>query len=673
MAENPPFHHNANQNSAVIHKLTGHGDSMTTKSFQERRDIFQSSRIEEPAKNNAELTDVFVWDRQFETGIPEIDQQHRKLVQLINTLGRMLVVETETEFFVNSLFEVFDELADYVDYHFRFEEDLMGRYHSVTEHGGSHKQAHADFIRQITEARGSANDHPAEVTGRTLTFLSKWLMTHIVGTDMRMAKKILAIRSGVSEEEATRQANSFMSNTSETLLHAMSHLYDNLANRTQVLMDAKRSLDREIRIRKLRETDLRKFSGAVEHSPLSIIITKVNGKFEYVNPKFTQLTGYSLDELAGKTPRVLKSGENPAALYESLWATITAGQEWRGEFRNRKKNGELYWDYAAISPVFDVEGKITHYVSIQENITERKLADEMLRQQKQFSDDIINSLPGIFYMLNQQGRFIRVNHHFLEVTGYSKDELDRMTALDFFDGEDKNLIAQEMQIVFEKGDSRTEAELIIKSGQKIPYYFTGHRTHIDGQPYLVGIGTDISERHALEQALARQAKTDSLTGLSNRRHFLELAEKELARARRYDKLLSVLMLDLDQFKGINDTHGHQTGDSVLRMVGEVCRRTLREVDIVGRLGGEEFAILLPEIDVMQAMEVAERLRQDIANAVIPLEQGGELNATASIGITTLTADDANIDKLLDLADKAMYEAKRTGRNRVCASRHEPLL
>ena len=643
---------------------------MSTKSYQERRDIFQSSRIEELANAKVELTDVFVWDRQFETGISEIDRQHRKLVQLINTLGRMLVVETETEFFVKSLFGVFDELADYVDYHFRFEEELMGRYHCDKEHGDTHKHAHVEFIRQITEARGAANQHPAEVTGRTLTFLSKWLMTHIVGTDMRMAKKILAIQSGFAEEEATRQADSFMSNTSEALLHAMSHLYENLAKRTQVLMEAKRSLDREIKIRKLSETDLRKFSGAVEHSPLSIIITKVNGEFEYVNPKFTQLTGFSLAELAGKTPRVLKSGENPAVLYKNLWATVTAGQEWRGELRNRKKNGELYWDYAAISPVFDVEGKITHYVSIQENVTQRKLAEETLRQQKQFSDDIINSLPGIFYMLDEQGHFIRVNPQFLEVTGYSKNELDGMAASDLFEGEDRSLISQKMQEVFEKGDSRAEAELVIKSGQKIPYYFTGHRTSIDGHPYLIGIGTDITERRALQQALEHQAQTDSLTGLSNRRHFLELAEKELARAKRYDKLLSVLMFDLDKFKTINDTHGHQTGDSVLRMVGEVCRMTVREVDIVGRLGGEEFAILLPESDAKQATEVAERLRQNIASAVIPLEQGGKMSFTASIGSSTLTAANANVDKLLELADKAMYEAKHTGRNRVCAAVHE---
>ena len=294
----------------------------------------------------------------------------------------------------------------------------------------------------------------------------------------------------------------------------------------------------------------------------------------------------------------------------------------------------------------------------------------MLRQQREFSDDIINSLPGIFYMLDEQGCIIRMNHHFLKVTGYSKDELNSMTALDLFEGKDKNMIAQKIQEVFEHGDSTAETELIIKSGLKIPYSFTGHRSSIDGQPYLVGICTDITERRALQQELMLQAKTDSLTGLSNRRHFLELAEQELARTRRYNKQLSVLILDLDEFKSVNDTHGHQVGDNVLRMVGEVCRKTLREVDMAGRIGGEEFATLLPECDAKQAMEAAERLRQDIANAVIPLEQGGALNFTASIGIITLSSADDNIDKLLELADKAMYEAKRSGRNRVCVARQE---
>jgi len=623
--------------------------------------------ITSTAENAGSGVDVFEWDIQFETGIDDIDRQHRKLVQLINSLGRVLVSESEAVAFSKSLFEIFDELTEYVNYHFRCEEELMALHHGDGVHEDAHKSAHAEFIRQVLASRIAANDNPAEVTGKILAFLSKWLMTHIVGTDMRMAKMILALQSGLTEEEAIRQTNSYMSNSSEALLSAMNHLYENLANKTADLLKTKRNLDIEIGMRKQTEAELRKLSGAVEHSPVSILITNSNGEFDYVNPKFTQLTGYRLNELKGQTPRILKSGTMPVSVYQHLWQTISAGQNWHGEIHNRKKNGDLYWDHAAISPIFDSTGNITHYVSIQEDITERKQAEENIRQQKQFSDDIINSLPGIFYMLNPQGRFVRVNRKFMEVTHYSRTEIEQMTALDFFDGDDKNLIAQRMRDGFEQGDSSAEADFVIKSGQKIPYYFTGHRSSIGEQPYLIGLGTDITERRALTTELARQARIDSLTGLSNRRHFIELADIELARAKRYDKPLSVLMLDLDEFKSINDTHGHQSGDRVLRKIGEVCVETLREVDIVGRVGGEEFAVLLPESDANQAADVAERLRQGIANAEILLESAAPLKVTASIGISTLTAIDTTIDKLLHLADKALYEAKRTGRNKVCVS------
>jgi diguanylate cyclase (GGDEF)-like protein/hemerythrin-like metal-binding protein/PAS domain S-box-containing protein len=613
------------------------------------------------------IADVFVWDLQFETGISEIDLQHQNLVQLINSLGQILAVETDALSFVQSLFGVFDKLAEYVKYHFKFEEELMAVYCHEDAHVETHKQAHTGFINRIADARIAANEHPAEVTGSTLSFLTIWLMTHIVGTDMRMAKKILAIQSGIPEVEATLQANGFMINATDALLQAMSRLYNNMAKRTQNLLDVKRRLDREIELRKSNESELRKLSRAVEQSPVSIVITNINGEFEYVNPKFTQLTGYTIVELAGKTPSVLKSGDTPTSVYENLWSTITSGKEWHGEVHNRKKNGELYWDYAAISPVFDASGKITNFVSIQENITERKWAEDSLRQQKQLSDDIINSLPGIFYMLNQQGRFLRVNPQLIEVTGYQKDELDHMTVLDFFDEDGKNVIGERMHEVFEKADSWAEAELITKSGQKIPYYFTGHRTKIDGEYYLVGLGTDITQRRSLEQELSRQAKTDSLTGLSNRRHFIEMAEQELVRTRRYDNLLSVLMLDLDDFKAINDRYGHEAGDNVLRKVSDVCRLTLRGIDVIGRIGGEEFAILLPETHSKQAQEVAERLRHQIEDAQIFVEPDGVLHVTASIGVTTLNTTDTDVNRLLKLADKALYEAKRTGRNKVCVA------
>lgn len=174
----------------------------------------------------------------------------------------------------------------------------------------------------------------------------------------------------------------------------------------------------------------------------------------------------------------------------------------------------------------------------------------------------------------------------------------------------------------------------------------------------------IENRYAHEE-LERRAYSDYLTGLANRRHFLEQAEIELTRALRYSGELSILMLDVDHFKQVNDTYGHKVGDLVLQKLSQICRSTLRNVDIIGRIGGEEFAILLPETGHEQSLEAAERLRAALAAAQIPLHSGLPLHFTASIGVATLDEQGANIDMLLNQADQALYQAKCGGRNRVC--------
>ena len=184
---------------------------------------------------------------------------------------------------------------------------------------------------------------------------------------------------------------------------------------------------------------------------------------------------------------------------------------------------------------------------------------------------------------------------------------------------------------------------------------------------LLGVIQDITDQKELQWKLEREARTDPLTGCANRRHFLELAEHELARARRYAEEVSVLMLDLDHFKSINDQHGHPAGDLVLQRLVQVCQATLRAEDTVGRLGGEEFAVLLPESGRKKAMEVAERLCRAVAAAEVSLDGKPPLRFTASIGVATLAQEDANIGEVLSRADKALYEAKSAGRNRIVVS------
>jgi PAS domain S-box-containing protein len=148
----------------------------------------------------------------------------------------------------------------------------------------------------------------------------------------------------------------------------------------------------ELQERKRAEEQLRKLSHAVEQSPVSVIITDTAGRIEYVNPKFTETTGYPLEEVTGKTPRFLKSGETPLSEYRDLWKTITSGNEWRGELHNRKKNGELYWELASISPIRDSGGAITHFIAVKEDITEQKKLETQLRHSQKM--EAVGQLAG---------------------------------------------------------------------------------------------------------------------------------------------------------------------------------------------------------------------------------------------------------------------------------------
>jgi diguanylate cyclase (GGDEF)-like protein len=170
------------------------------------------------------------------------------------------------------------------------------------------------------------------------------------------------------------------------------------------------------------------------------------------------------------------------------------------------------------------------------------------------------------------------------------------------------------------------------------------------------------QEHASRE-LERLARTDALTGLANRRRFFELAESELARAGRYGSPLSVLMIDIDHFKDVNDACGHATGDLVLRQLAETCRAVFRQVDTVGRVGGEEFAVLLPETPLTGAVEVADRLRSAVQATRVPREDGEPIAITVSVGVAT-SAPGKSVDDLMSQSDTALYEAKRTGRNRV---------
>ena len=184
---------------------------------------------------------------------------------------------------------------------------------------------------------------------------------------------------------------------------------------------------RDVTDAKTSENQIRKLSQAVEQSPASVVITNPKGEIEYVNPKFTETTGYTFDEVKGKNPRILKSGKQSGEFYKNLWDTISSGNEWKGEFQNKKKNGELFWESAVISPIVNEKGEITNYLTIKEDITESKLQIENLKITRDTYQSIFNSVSEAIYVIDENGVFRDVNLGAGKMYGYAKEELTGMS------------------------------------------------------------------------------------------------------------------------------------------------------------------------------------------------------------------------------------------------------
>jgi diguanylate cyclase (GGDEF)-like protein/PAS domain S-box-containing protein len=221
------------------------------------------------------------------------------------------------------------------------------------------------------------------------------------------------------------------------------------------------------------------------------------------------------------------------------------------------------------------------------------------------------------------------------------------------------------------GQTRTVQGMRLDGG-RFPLEVALSRSDHGGKAVYVAILRDITAEVAARERMFTLATQDGLTGVRNRRYFMEGAEAEFARARRHQRSVALLILDADHFKQVNDTFGHNAGDAVLRRLAEVCRANLREIDVIGRIGGEEFAIAMPETDLDAARAAAERIRSRLSEQIVMVD-GESVRFTVSVGIAMAEDRDNSIDDLMRRADQALYQAKHAGRNRVAAAVRAPRL
>jgi len=304
-----------------------------------------------------------------------------------------------------------------------------------------------------------------------------------------------------------------------------------------------------------------------------------------------------------------------------------------------------------------------------EKRTVQEQSHELFVSESQFRSVLENAPIGMA-LVTLDNRFIQVNRALCNIVGYSRDEL-MQRSFEAITHPDDQPSDDAFNRQMETGEIRSyevEKRYLHKDGHVIWVQLSGALLfdENDAPRQIIKQIQDITPRKALEQQLEYQAHIDSLTGIANRGYFLELAQQELARCRRYGRTLAIAMADIDHFKHVNDTYGHQAGDIVLREFSQLWGSMLREVDLIGRVGGEEFAILFPETDDRQAVEVSNRLREALASLPITVAPDvPPLHVTISLGVTVLADADSDIYMLLKRADQALYDAKKGGRNRVC--------
>jgi PAS domain S-box-containing protein len=262
---------------------------------------------------------------------------------------------------------------------------------------------------------------------------------------------------------------------------------------------------RNVTTRKQSEVQLRKLSRAVEQSASIVFITDTSGNIEYINPKFTEVTGYSVAEVIGKNPRLLKSGATQSETYRTLWSTIISGGEWRGELLNRKKDGEPYWVSASMSPIKDAEGITTHFLAIEEDITVRKRVEEALRGQRDLTDALLNTVGALVVVLDGQGRIVRFNRACEQLTGYTFEEVQGQSFIDLF------LVPEESEavkrvfahLVAGNFPSQYENHVLTRDNRRRLIAWS-NAVLLDGNDrveYVIGTGIDITERTLAEDTL----------------------------------------------------------------------------------------------------------------------------------------------------------------------------
>jgi diguanylate cyclase (GGDEF)-like protein/PAS domain S-box-containing protein len=412
----------------------------------------------------------------------------------------------------------------------------------------------------------------------------------------------------------------------------------------------------------------------IDNASIWIKVIDLQGYITVWNKAAEEISGYRREEVL-KNQRVWEwlypDRDYRISVRKIVQKVIDEGAELQGfETVIRTKSGEekiIAWNSRRF---LNEKEKVMGIIAIGRDITEQKRAVQALRERENQLANLMDNLPGMTYrcLIDNYWTMKFVSSGCKKLTGYDSSALVDNSEISFasiIHEDDLGLVEREINRALEQvRPFAMEYRMRRRDGKVIWVWVQGQAVDIDTERYLEGIILDVNQRKIMEQELERMATRDPLTGLYNRRELELQLRDELVRAERYGRPLSLLWLDVDHFKAINDRYGHLAGDEVLRQLSWLLTKNVRSVDYVARFGGEELIIVLPELDEVEAYEMADRLRHLVETTRMPVTPETEVGISVSIGVATYPLHGKKTAILFKKADDAMYSAKQQGRNRV---------
>ncbi len=430
------------------------------------------------------------------------------------------------------------------------------------------------------------------------------------------------------------------------------------------------TIQEEIKNRESKDKKLQEYIKLIDNN-LIISSTDVNGFITYVSDAFVKISGYRKSELLNKKHKIVKHPDMKDEIFKELWETISSGRTWRGEIKNRKKDGSSYWVQATIYPQFDNRGEITGYTAIRLDITEEKriekllsFAEERERELQQYIDLVDENV--ITSSTDLDGNITYVSKALINTSGYSEDELlGKKFDLIQNSNMDKSIFNELIHHLIHNRTWRGEISNKRKDGieywTKVSIY-----QNLNKSGEAVGytsIGIDVTDKKRIEELSIR----DDLTKLYNRRYFHAEIGKLLQIIRKSNEYISLAFIDIDYFKKYNDKYGHLQGDEVLKAIGNILHEFKKQYQLIPfRFDGEGFVILHKAIETDEVLNIVKSLKERVEALKIEHETSEVSNyLTVSIGVTLKQWEEGLTEKeLYREAEQLLLKAKESGRDSI---------